>query len=116
MHKALIASLFFAFVIGGEARAEDPPSRILINGVVLTMNKSDRVAQAIAINGDRIVAVGSNAEIGKLADARTNVVDVGGRTIVPGLIDSHLHAIRGGADLQIRNLLVRRDDVGRRVA
>jgi predicted amidohydrolase YtcJ len=96
MRKALIASLLFAFVIGEEARAEDPPSRILINGVVLTMDKSDRVAQAIAINGDRIVAVGSNAEIGKLADARTNVVNVGGRTIIPGLIDSHLHAIRGG--------------------
>ena len=96
MRKALIASLFFAFVIGEEVRAEDPPSRILINGVVLTMDKSDRVAQAIAISGDRIVAVGSNAEIGKLADARTNVVDVGGRTIIPGLIDSHLHAIRGG--------------------
>jgi hypothetical protein len=44
------------------------------------MDKSDRVAQAIAINGDRIVAVGSNAEIGKPADARTNVVNVGGRT------------------------------------
>ena len=56
MRKALIASLFFAFVIGEEARAEGPPSRILINGVVMKMDKSDRVAQAISINGDRIVA------------------------------------------------------------
>jgi hypothetical protein len=57
MRKALIASLLFAFVIGEKARAENPPSRILINGVVLTMDKSDRVAQAAAINGDRIESV-----------------------------------------------------------
>src|SRR5262249_47645373 len=44
--KALIGSLFLALVIGEEARAEDPPSLILIDGVVLTMDKSDRVAQA----------------------------------------------------------------------
>src|SRR5262249_15899269 len=115
MHKALIASLFFAFVIGGEARAEDPPSRILINGVVLTMDKSDRVAQAIAINGDRIVAVGSNAEIGKLADARTNVVDVGWPYYYSRPHRQPPPPYSWWADLQIRNLLVRRDEVGRRV-
>ena len=78
------------------AFAADPPSRILFNAEILTMDDNNQVVQALAITGDRILAVGSNAEIKKLATAQTEMIDVGGRTIIPGLIDTHLHAIRGG--------------------
>ncbi len=78
------------------ARADDPPTRLLVNGKILTMDTGGTTAEALAIRGDRIVAVGSNADIRKLAGPATDIVDAGGRTIIPGLIDSHLHAIRGG--------------------
>ncbi|SOY53423.1 amidohydrolase [Cupriavidus taiwanensis] len=70
--------------------------RILVNGTVLTMDAADTVAQAIAIRGDRIVAVGANPKIRRLAGPATEVIDLGGRTVIPGLIDTHIHAIRGG--------------------
>jgi predicted amidohydrolase YtcJ len=96
MRTTLFAWSFATLLVADAACAVEVPTRVLTDGVVLTMDKNDRVAEAIAIDGERIVAVGSNAEIKKLVGARTDVVDVGGRTIIPGLIDSHLHAIRGG--------------------
>ena len=74
----------------------EKPDRILFNGDVITMNAANPSAQAIAIRGNTIVAVGSNAVIRKLAGAQTVLTNLGGRTVVPGLIDSHIHAIRGG--------------------
>ena len=88
---ALAAGLFPAC-----AFAADPPTRVLFNGRVLTMDASDRVAEAIAIDGDRIVTVGSNDEVKRLAGPRTKVLDLDGRTVIPGLGDAHNHAIRGG--------------------
>lgn len=67
---------------------------VLVNGKVITVDARDSVAQAVAIAGDRITAVGTTADIRRLASPRTRVVDLQGRTVVPGLIDSHLHAIR----------------------
>jgi predicted amidohydrolase YtcJ len=67
-----------------------PADTILVNGKVLTGDGT--VKQALAIRGDRILAVGSTSEIKKIKAAR--VIDLGGRTVIPGLIDSHMHAIR----------------------
>jgi predicted amidohydrolase YtcJ len=67
-----------------------PADTILVNGKVLTGDGT--VKQALAIRGDRILAVGSTSEIRKIKAAR--VIDLGGRTVIPGLIDSHMHAIR----------------------
>jgi predicted amidohydrolase YtcJ len=71
-----------------------PADRILVNGKVLTGNAAGAVSQAIAVRDDRILAVGTNAEIRKLAGKATRLVDLQGRTVIPGLIDSHMHAIR----------------------
>jgi hypothetical protein len=60
------------------------------------MDASDRMVQALAIEGDKIVAVGSDAEVRRLAGLDTTIVDLGGRTVIPGLNDTHIHAIRGG--------------------
>ena len=71
-------------------------NRILVNGTVLTMDAADGIAQAIALRGDRIAAVGTDREIRRLAGPHAEVIDLGGRTVIPGLIDTHIHAIRGG--------------------
>ena len=96
MLPKVVSIAFAAGLIPAYAFAADPPTRILFNGRVLTMDASDRVVQAVAIDGDRIVAVGSNDEIQRLAGPRTKVLDLGGRTVIPGLGDAHTHAIRGG--------------------
>jgi len=67
---------------------------ILVNGKILTVDPQSSVREALAIRGDRILAVGSAADIRKLAGPATRSIDLQGRTVIPGLIDSHLHAIR----------------------
>ncbi len=69
---------------------------IVTNAKVATMVKEGRFDQAVAIDGGRIQATGSNARILKLKTANTQVIDAGGRTVIPGLNDSHLHVIRQG--------------------
>jgi predicted amidohydrolase YtcJ len=74
------------------------PDLVLVNGLVTTMATEPGPAevQAVAVTGDRITATGSSEEIGRLAGPGTTVVDLGGRRVVPGLIDSHVHVVRAG--------------------
>jgi predicted amidohydrolase YtcJ len=69
---------------------------ILTNGKILTVDGKFSIAQALAVRGERILAVGTNDEVRKHADPGTKVIDLGGRTVIPGLIDSHIHALRAG--------------------
>jgi predicted amidohydrolase YtcJ len=78
------------------ASAEGPADRILVGGKVLTVDARDRVAEAIAIRGGRILAVGTDAEIERLAGPDTERIDLAGRTATPGLIDAHAHFSQGG--------------------
>jgi predicted amidohydrolase YtcJ len=71
---------------------------ILVNGRVLTVDASDRVAQAIAISGNRIVAVGTNADVERVAGPDAKRIDLAGRTVTPGLLDAHDHFSSGGAE------------------
>ena len=64
---------------------------ILINGKILTVDAQDSVAEAVAISSGKIVAVGSNDAVKKLAAKNTRVIDLHGRTATPGLIDTHCH-------------------------
>jgi predicted amidohydrolase YtcJ len=70
------------------------PDTVLVNGKVLTVDASSSVREALAIANGRILAVGTSANIRRLAGPSTRVIDLQGRTVIPGLIDSHLHAIR----------------------
>jgi predicted amidohydrolase YtcJ len=67
---------------------------ILTNGRILTVDADFTIAEALAISGDRIFAVGTSAEINTLSDADTVITDLQGRTVVPGLIDNHNHFVR----------------------
>jgi len=89
---AAVAAL--ALVLPPLAAQEPPVDTLLVNGKVLSADDAFTIHQALAIRGDRIVALGATAEIRKLAGSRTRVIDLQGRTVIPGLIDSHLHAIR----------------------
>jgi predicted amidohydrolase YtcJ len=76
-------------------RAE-PADTLLLNGKIITLDDTSSIEQAIAITGDRIAATGTDEQMRKLAGAATRIVDLGGRTVIPGLIDSHIHLIRAG--------------------
>ncbi|NBR27098.1 MAG: amidohydrolase [Betaproteobacteria bacterium] len=67
---------------------------VFVNGRVLTVDERFTVTQAVAVKGDRILATGSSAEIGKLAGAQTRRIDLKGKTVIPGLIDNHAHFMR----------------------
>jgi len=67
---------------------------ILVNGKIVTVDDRFTIAQAVAIQGQRIVAVGGSGEIRKLAGGGTRVIDLKGKTVIPGLIDNHSHWIR----------------------
>ena len=69
---------------------------MLRNARIATLDGSRSFAQAVAILDGRFDAVGSDEEIMRLRGARTEVIDLGGRTVIPGLNDSHMHPIRGG--------------------
>jgi predicted amidohydrolase YtcJ len=75
------------------------PDLVILNGHVLTMDPDHPRAEALALVGDRLVAVGSSDAIAALAGEETRVVDAGGRTVLPGLIDSHVHLFQGAAEL-----------------
>ena len=68
----------------------------LLNGRIVTLDPTRPRATALAIAGDRIVAVGGDREIRRLRDRRTKVVDLSGATVVPGLVDAHAHLDREG--------------------
>ncbi|HVG37637.1 MAG TPA: amidohydrolase, partial [Pyrinomonadaceae bacterium] len=72
---------------------------IIENGVVRTMDAEQPAAVAVAVLHQRIVAVGSNAEIKRLAGPRTKVIDANGRLVLPGFNDAHVHFLYGGFQL-----------------
>ena len=69
---------------------------VLVNGRIVTLDSARPRATALAVAGDRIVAVGGDREIRRLRDRRTTVVDLRGATVVPGLVDAHAHLDREG--------------------
>ena len=77
-----------------------PPTLILINARVLTMDPLQTSAQAVAVGGNTITAAGSSSAIAALAGPATRTIDCGGKTLMPGFVDSHCHVLAQAASLQ----------------
>src|SRR5262245_43295008 len=82
--------------------AGEAADTIIVNGKVVTVDDRFTIAQAVAIKGNRIVAVGSNADIREGAAPGARVIDLQGRTVIPGLIDGHSHWIRAAEHDELR--------------
>jgi predicted amidohydrolase YtcJ len=78
------------------ALAREQPALLLKNGRFLTLDPRQPRAEALAIAGERILAVGSNDEVAGFAGSATKVVDLGGKTVTPGFVDAHCHPAYAG--------------------
>jgi predicted amidohydrolase YtcJ len=91
MNRHLVHVLLPLVLAAGWQR-ESPPSHVFHTGKIVTVDPQFRTVEAMAIRDGRIVAVGTNADVRKLAGPDTQQVNLGGKTVLPGLIDSHVHA------------------------
>jgi len=95
-----IAAVALAAVVSA-GQAPAPAETILVNGHVVTVDARFSIAQAVAITGGKFTAVGASADIRKLAGPSTTVIDLKGRTVIPGLADDHLHDAGGGPGVDL---------------
>ncbi|HSW05140.1 amidohydrolase [Aquabacterium sp.] len=93
MRFGFIVALALTLLQGGLAAAQ-PAELIVHNAKVTTLDAKGSVAQALAVRDGRIIGVGDNATVQRLAGAGTRSIDAGGRNLIPGLIDSHMHGVR----------------------
>jgi len=94
------ATLFVLFTLRSAAGQSKPAADLIIrNAKVWTVDKDHPTAQAVAVLGDRIVAVGSNADVEAWRGARTRTIDASGKLLLPGFNDSHVHFVDGGLSL-----------------
>jgi predicted amidohydrolase YtcJ len=73
-----------------------PPDMVLFNGKIATENNKRQIVQAIAIRDGNVLATGTSDQMKALAGKHTRTIDLGGRTVLPGLLDGHLHGLRNG--------------------
>lgn len=92
-HRILLISLLV--LTSGLLKAQKA-DLVIINAKVATLDESKATSEAVAIAGNKILAVGDNKTIQKFRSSKTKVIDAKNRTVIPGLFDSHLHVIRGG--------------------
>ena len=104
------AAAFAVAAFAGAAAAQSP-DLVLTNGKILTVDDRFSIVQALAVKDGRIVAAGKNADVAKLAGKQTRRIDLGGKTVIPGLIDNHAHFVRAA---QHWGLEVRWDGVSSR--
>lgn len=102
---ALPLACALAACVGGSPDPAAPrgetPDLVLYNGKIVTVDDKFSVAQALAIRGERVLAVGSNESIRGTAGSSTKQIDLRGRTVIPGLIDGHLHNAGGGPGVDL---------------
>ena len=102
--RGLTTALILAFGAAGCGSPQSPsrpPDTILHNGNIVTVDADFSYAEAVAITGDRFTAVGSSASIRDLAGPQTKLIDLGGRTVVPGLMENHFHLAGGGPGVDL---------------
>lgn len=100
--RRIIALVLALAAVNAGARAQpevlslEPAETLFTNARVITLDPQNTIAQALVVRGNRIAFTGNNETARRHASAGARVIDAGGRAIIPGLIDSHIHAIRAG--------------------
>jgi predicted amidohydrolase YtcJ len=92
-----LAAGIISFTIPAFGQTEPPADLILTNGKILTVDDEFKIAQAVAIRGDRIIAVGTSEHISRFGGPATVQVDLQQKTVLPGLIDNHAHYMYGAS-------------------
>ncbi|MEP7309950.1 MAG: amidohydrolase [Acidobacteriota bacterium] len=92
----LIGALLLASGVFPLRAQQAAPDLILSNGKIITVDERFTIAQAVAVRGDRIVAVGTTQDLARLAGPNTRRIDLRGKSVIPGLIDNHMHLLRAG--------------------
>ena len=101
MLLALIPSVAAVAALQTPLPRPPAPDLILINGRVITVDRNFSVAEGVGILGDRILTVGNEDQLRALAGPSTRVVDLKGNTVIPGLMDNHLHGAGGGPGVDL---------------
>jgi len=107
MKRAFRLTAFVAacLALAGHAAAQEVADRIWSGGPIITMNDKAMRAEAVAEKGGKIVAVGPKATVMKLKGAKTEMIDLKGRAMLPGFVDAHGHMFVGGVQALSANLL-----------
>jgi hypothetical protein len=100
MRKNLFMAAVIPVVMAVACNSSTQPSDMIItNARIWTGNGAQPYAEAMAVSGDTIIAIGSSRELLKFKSGTDTVIDLGGRFVVPGFIDSHIHMLQGGSNL-----------------
>jgi predicted amidohydrolase YtcJ len=92
--RSICALAAVALALSSRTAAAQSVDSVLFNGKVLTVDAEFSVREALAIADGKVFATGTSADMKKLADGRTRLIDLGGRTVIPGLTDGHIHGVR----------------------
>lgn len=96
LHQLLAGTMLAALAAGSSFTVANAAADLIaVNGDVRTVDPNTPRAEAFAVEGGKFVAVGTSAEIRSLADGKTTVLDLGGKTVTPGFIDGHTHLTSG---------------------
>ena len=102
--KRFIPNLLMAAMSFASLEAMAATDLVLFNGKIFTADRNQPKVQALAVQDGKVLQVGSDAQIKALIDSGTQVIDLAGKTLMPGLIDSHSHAIFGGLEMVAANM------------
>jgi predicted amidohydrolase YtcJ len=92
--RSICALAAFALALSIGTACAQGIDTVLFNGKILTVDADFSVREAVAIADGKVFATGTSADMKKLADGRTRLMDLGGRTVIPGLTDGHIHGVR----------------------
>jgi predicted amidohydrolase YtcJ len=102
MRSVAIGGFLIALLAALSTAHAQTADTVLLNGKIVTVDDRFTIAEALAVRGGRIMAVGTTADIDKLKGPQTKVIDLGRRTVIPGLIDNHSHWVRAAEHDELR--------------
>jgi predicted amidohydrolase YtcJ len=113
LHSSSSVAAWLASACRTTASVQGPaPDMVIVNARVYTVDTAFSTAEAVAITGGTLSAVGKTEDIRKLAGRSTKVIDAGGRTVIPGLMDNHLHNAGGGPGVDLSRARSMNDVLG----